>query len=388
MRILHVSAYFAPAFRYGGPPRSILSLCRSLQSLGTEVEVITTNANGAEELPVPTGREESFEGVPVRYLRRRFPRRFFAASGLRAALAAALRRCDVAHLHGLWNVPVSAAAAMAARRGVPYLVSPRGMLQPQALARGRLRKAVAFRLAARRHLGAAAALHATSDDEAVTLRGLGLGVPVFVAPNGVDLPPAPACGGGFASGAGLPADAPLIAFLGRVHPVKRVDLLIEAFARLRPRRPDARLVVAGPEELGHGDALRGRFAGRLGNVHWAGELDQEAKWRLLADASAAVMCSDSESFGLSAAEALAAGTPVVVTKTCPWEDVERARCGRWVEQEPAAIADALERLLADPAEARAMGARGRELIASRYGWEPIARTIEARYRDIAGRDAR
>src|SRR5262249_44951327 len=100
---------------------------------------------------------------------------------------------------------------------------------------------------------------------------------------------------------------------------------------------------------------------------------------------ALVVCSDSESFGLSAAEAMGAGTPVVVTKTCPWAEVEQERAGFWVDQDPIAIAAALDTILADPDAARAMGERGRSLVMRRYTWASGARTLADACGAIAGR---
>jgi glycosyltransferase involved in cell wall biosynthesis len=73
-------------------------------------------------------------------------------------------------------------------------------------------------------------------------------------------------------------------------------------------------------------------------VTWTGRLDDTSKRQLLDAAAVLVMCSDTESFGMSVAEAMAAGRPVVVTRTCPWSDVESHHAGFWVEQRPDAVA--------------------------------------------------
>jgi glycosyltransferase involved in cell wall biosynthesis len=88
-------------------------------------------------------------------------------------------------------------------------------------------------------------------------------------------------------------------------------------------------------------------------------------------------------------EALAAGVPVVVVQTCPWEEVHTARCGFWVPQSAEAIADALLALLRDPEEARAMGKRGRTLARAKYSWDAIARAMADRYGAVVdGRSGR
>lgn len=382
MRVLHVTPYFAPAFCYGGPPRSVFALCSHLQRQGVEVEVVTTAANGADDLPASPSSGETYEGVRVRYLRRCFPRRFFGAADLRTALHATLDRSDLVHIHGLWNIPVHAAATAARRRGVPYVISPRGMLQPTNLARGRIRKAAAFRLFERTNLAGASLLHATSPEEADGLERLGLGVPVAMVPNGVDEPEAVSAVASFRRTHNLPVEAPLIVALGRIHPVKRLDLLFAAFARMLPASPEARLVIAGPDEGGHAAELRRRCGPEGRKMIWTGHLAPREKWGLLAEASVVAMCSDSESFGLSLAEAMSAAVPVVVTKTCPWEDVERFGAGLRVDQNVEAIATALLTMVSDRDASREMGRRGRDLVRSRYAWNSIAETMAAHYAEV------
>ena len=161
MRVLHVTPYFAPAFRYGGPPRSVLGLCRALLRAGVEVEVLTTTADGPSELPSSPLEGDLYEGVPVRYLPRGFPRRVFGARGLGAALDAAIARSDLVHVHGLWSAPGWAAGRHARRARVPLVISPRGMLDPGSIAPHAWRKRIAYRLIERRGLLDAAFIHAT-----------------------------------------------------------------------------------------------------------------------------------------------------------------------------------------------------------------------------------
>jgi glycosyltransferase involved in cell wall biosynthesis len=208
----------------------------------------------------------------------------------------------------------------------------------------------------------AASVHATSDAEAATLASLGLDLDVVCVPNGVDLPPATP----------RVARDPIVAFLGRLHPIKRLDLLVDAFARVRASGREARLVIAGPDEAGLRSGLEARVPEAAASITWLGAVDDEGKHELLARAAALVLCSDSESFGLSAAEAMAAGVPVVVTRTCPWADVERHNAGFWVEQDAGAIATAVMRLLDYPGAARSMGASGRDLIERKYQWDVVA----------------
>src|SRR5262245_34384912 len=128
LRVLHVSAYFAPAFRYGGPPRTILGLCQALGRAGADVDVFTTTANGAEPLPAaPDGTV--YEGVRARYFPLDWRGIGWHAAGLAAALQREARRADLVHVHGLWNFTAWAGINAAEAAGIPYAISPRGMLQ-------------------------------------------------------------------------------------------------------------------------------------------------------------------------------------------------------------------------------------------------------------------
>ena len=387
MRVLHVTPYFAPAFAFGGPPRNILGLCRSLPGAGVDVQVFTTRASGGgQRLDVPEG--DRYDGVVVRYFPCGFPRGRFGARGLAAALSRDAGLFDLVHVHGLWHAPGWLAARAARRAGRRYVISPRGMLDAGALAHRAGRKRLAFHLMERRHLARAALLHAGSEREARAISDRRLGVPIATVPNGVDVRAAdwPARGR-LRHELGIGADAPLIVFVGRVHPIKRLDLLAGAFARLRASEPRARLAIAGPDDNGYRRRVEPLFGAAASAVRWLGEVGDADKWALLADADALVLCSDSESFGSSALEAMAAEVPVVVTTTCPWEEIEREGCGLVVSQDASAIARGLLYITGDRERARAMGARGRALAQSKYSWDAVARAMADHYRAVLSRAA-
>jgi glycosyltransferase involved in cell wall biosynthesis len=349
----------------------VLGLCHGLQRAGVEVEVVTTTANGRDSLPPSPPGGELYEGVPVRYAARAFPQRFFGAR-VRAPLAEALARADVCHIHGVWNVPEWWASYLARAARVPYVISPRGMLQPEAMERGRRRKAVAFALLDRRNLRAAALLHATSDQEAAALQAFGFDVPIAVVPNGVDLEDARDASGGYRARLGIPAGAFVVLFLGRMHRIKRLDLLADAFAAVRTTHPDTHLVLAGYDEDHLIPGLLRRLAESADHVHVMDAIHGADKWALLKDADVMVQCSDSESFGLAVVEALASGVPAVVTRTCPWSELNAQKCGFWVEQTAPAIAAAIRTLADDPAARALMGERAAAYAEDRYSWDAIA----------------
>jgi glycosyltransferase involved in cell wall biosynthesis len=380
LRILHVSPYFAPAFCYGGPPHSILGLCQAQQRCGAEITVFTTTAAGTERLPPSTESPADYEGVRVF----RFPlgvgARFFHAPALRPAIAASSHEFDLVHIHGIWNWVEWSASRACRRLSLPYVISLRGMLHASARRHRRWRKAISFRALEEGSLRSALFLHATSSDEAQSLKALALNRSIVEIPNGVDLlAPHAATRGAFRKQYEIETNAPVLAWIGRIHPIKRLDLLAAAFRRIRAVMPRARLVIAGPDESGYRAVVEPCFAPDKDAVIWTGSLDREGKARLLTDANLLVACSDAESFGVSIAEALGAGVPVVVTKTCPWPQVEQVGCGRWVSQDAESLAEGALQILSDPTGAEAMGQKGRHMIQENYSWDVIGNRMIAEY---------
>ena len=376
MRVLHVTPYFAPAYRYGGPPRSILGLCRALGAAGVDVEVFTTTANGDEPLaPAPDGIVH--DGVRVRYFPLAWPHRYWRADGLRAALKRAARDADLIHVHGLWNMTSWSGPAAARVAGTPYVVSPRGMLQPEARRRHREMKSLAYWGIERANLRSAAVLHATSALEARELTPYG--PPVVLVPNGVT-PGEPSAEdiAALRARAGLDAAGDVVTFLGRLHPIKRLDLLADAFAIVRQARPHARLVIAGPDEGGYRQHVEAMFAPVAAETRWLGALDSRAIAALLASTDVLVQCSDSESFGMSVAEALTAGVPVVVTRRSGWAEVGALGCGFSVAHEPVSIADGILRVLDQPDRA-VMRAHAEQWARQTFAWDAIARSMRDLY---------
>jgi len=377
MRVLHVTPYFAPAFRYGGPPRSILGLCRALGNAGVDVEVFTTTANGTEPLPAAPGGT-AYDGVSVRYFPLAWPKRYWRGAGLRPALMQSVAQADLVHVHGVWNITGWSGVSCARAAGVPYVISPRGMLQPAAMQRHRAMKSLAYWSIERTNLRSAAFLHATSTLEAGALAAYG--PPVATIANGV----APAkvsvaAVQNLRERARLRPDDAVVTFLGRLHPIKRLDLLADAFAIVRRAHPNARLVIAGPDEGSYRAQIEALFAPVAADTRWLGAVDPETAWALLNSSRVLVQCSDSESFGMAVAEALTSAVPVVVTKRSGWTDVENTGCGFSVTQEPVAIADGLLRILDHPAQAAAMGARGQAWAHRMFAWDAIGHAMRDAY---------
>ncbi len=381
MRLLHVVPTYLPALRYGGPIRSVHALCRALAAQGHEADVFTTNVDGAGNSDVPLGRPVDLEGVKVTYFPSPILRRLYWSPAMRRALLDRVAGYDLVHVHAVYLWPTWMAARAARARGVPYVVSPRGMLVPELIRRkNRWVKEAWIRLIERPNLEHAAAVHTTSAIEARHLASFGWSLPrVVTVPHGVDDPPLPTSQALSPDISAAIAGAPPVLAFGRISWEKGLDRLLEAL----PRVPDARLVIAG-DDGGHAATLAEKA--RLFRVdervtiiaRQVGGADKEA---LFAAAALFAMTSLSENFGLAAFEAMRRRLPVLTVPDVGMSEIVRqARAGAVVDPSPEGIAGGLDALLADGAASRAMGQRGYESVVAEYGWDAIATRMSALYR--------
>lgn len=288
---------------------------------------------------------------------------------------------NVVHIQGLWRLIGAQGARWARRRGIPYVVSLRGMLYPQALGQRRWFKRLSLAAYEADTLRGAAAIHATCEEEAEHYRALGFTNRVEIIPNAVDT-----------SAVGAPkqdyADVRTIAYLGRFDGRKRIDLLIEAFAIWAKGRRDCRLRLIGGGSADFEAGLRSRAAaaGISDRMEMPGFLSGAEKYAALREADVLVVPSDFENFGNIVVEAMACGVPVVASKGTPWRILEEERCGYWTDNAPGAIADALGRLSALSAdERRAMGQRAVALADRLYSVDAVGRQLAELYRSVANR---
>ena len=200
LRLLHVVPTYLPALRYGGPIRSVHALCRALAAQGHEADVFTTNVDGPADSDVPLGRPVDLEGVKVTYFPSPILRRLYWSPAMRRALLARIADYDLVHVHAIYLWPTWTAARAARAHGVPYVVSPRGMLVPELIRRkSRWVKEAWIGLIERPNLEHAAAIHTTSAIEAHHLASFGWSLrQVATIPHGVDDPPPPTATGAVA----------------------------------------------------------------------------------------------------------------------------------------------------------------------------------------------
>jgi len=296
---------------------------------------------------------------------------------------------ELVHSHGLWTDVNRLAGDLVRRRHLPHLLAPCGMLAPDALRYHAWRKAPVRLWFQDRALREAQCLHAKSDKEYADIRTFGVRAPVAIVPNPIlpppwrgadrDLPPpdAECFERQFRRAHEIPADRKIVLFLGRLHRVKGLERLIQAWSTLQAQHPQWLLVLAGPDEGGYRRQLEAlaaevRCADRL---LFTGELDGVQKWGALAAAALFAMPSDFENFGNSIVEAMLCGVPVITTTGTPWQALRSSGAGWCVPPTPEHVAAALGEALALSADQhRTMGDAALRL-AQRFAPEQAVRDL-------------
>ena len=238
----------------------------------------------------------------------------------------------------------------------------------------------AWQLYQHRDLVSSHCLHATSENEAVEFRRLGFKQPIILVPNGVSLPKSIAADE-TAGSSGVRE----VLFLSRIHPVKGLPNLIEAWQHAK--RPGWRLSIVGSDEDGHKAELQQQIIqnGLRDSVAIYDAVHSEAKWTLLRNADVVVLPSFSENFGIVVAEALAVCTPVITTTGTPWDRVVNNDCGWYVEPTTEGLLSGLtDAMQQSPSKLRLMGERGREWVLSTYAWSDIGHRMISAYAQLLG----
>jgi glycosyltransferase involved in cell wall biosynthesis len=401
MRILNVTETYAPFLEFGGPPVKVRALSEGLARRGHQVTVLTADwglekhlkteeeKSSAERSPFGWRRNEN--GVQAIYLPTWLRYRTVSWNpAVKRYCRARLQNFDVVHIFGLYDLLGPAVAAACGKRGLPYVVEPIGMFVP--IVRNFLMKKIYHALWGNRLLRKANAVIATSNQEVEELTAGGVSMEkVRLRRNGVEVPEAWPERGLFRSANGIPPNVKLVLFLGRLSKKKSPDLLLRAFGKLLRRSPSAPMMLAfaGPEESGGIQAELGQIASQLGvraNVRFVGPAFGNSKWAAYRDADVFVLPSQNENFGNTAAEAIAAGTPVIVTEHCGIAPLLVNEAGLVVPHEVTALANAIERILGEP-ELRERLVAGCSQVTARLGWEQPVEDMEALYAGLASQQA-
>ncbi len=373
---------YLPAIRYGGPIYSVHGLCKSLASAGHDVTVFTTNVDGDGDSDVPLATPVLLDGVKVWYFPSRWGRRLYWSPSMWQALKKSVAAFDVVHLHSVFLWPTWAAARLAYRFKVPYVIAPRGMLVKDLIQKkSRAIKSAWICLIEKRNIERSALMHFTASIESREFEQFRFKFArECIVPNGVDFTDANVTGEIGCDIRQAIESGPYILFLGRLNWKKGLDRLIAAM----PRIEDYRLVIAGNDEEGYLDTIHSLLQehGVTDKItllpRFVSGADKAALYR---SASLFALSSYSENFGNTVTEAMAFGCPVVVTSEVGAADlVEASGCGAVTDEKR--LAATLKSLLGEPDKLRAQGLAGKTWVEDHISWTSVAQLMAAQYGEL------
>ncbi len=383
MKILFIAPYIGAT--YGGTSKIVTELVEAIGRLGVSIDLITTYANGSNNLDVPLNEWISEKSYRVQYFNCWYRDDFIISPSLINWLFKNVNNYDIVHSQTIFAPMISVAHSICKYFHVPYIVTPHGMLEPWALSYKAWKKKIYYKLFENPSIQNSSAIQATSSFELKNINSLKFKNTVFV-PNGIrhqefETLPNPEL---FYQQFPETRGKTLILFLGRIDPKKGLDLLAPAFAKVYNQFPHTHLVVAGPDNIGFMDKAQNYFlqAGCLDAVTFTGMVSGVLKYAALSAANLYVAPSYSEGFSISILEGMASGLPCIITTACNFPEAAKAKAAHVVEININAIANALIECLSNPQQTTEMGDRAREFIFQNYTWDRAADKLIQVYKSV------
>jgi glycosyltransferase involved in cell wall biosynthesis len=337
LRVLHITAAYKPAFIYGGPTMSVAMLCEELAKAGVEVKVFTTTANGKKELLVKPNKQLMVDGVAVTYFKRITKDHTHFSPTLLQELNKHIKHFDIIHIHAWWNLVSIFSCLIAIAKGVPVIISPRGMLSNYSFAnrntgaKGLIHQLLGKRLLQKSHL------HVTSDNEKEAVNRLFKPLSIANIPNFVKL-------GNIEDIDFVPPSPELkLLFFSRIEAKKGLDILIKALPHVFVPYS---LTIAGHGEIEYINSLKELAVknGVADNINWVGFYGDN-KFELLQQHHLLVLPSHDENFGNVVIESLGVGTAVLLSRQVGLSTYVRENQLGWVcENTPELLANKINEI--------------------------------------------
>lgn len=354
----------------GGPARSVTHLIKSLLNLNSNytISLFTVKSNYPIILKFNTNKGS----VIFSKKKSSFLNKIFTDSELEGY--------KMFHIHGIWQPITYQIVKNAINNNIPYIITPRGMLEPWSLLQGRFKKKLVLKLFQLKHLKNSSCIHATAFSEVESIKNLGIKKPIALIPNGINLNEFPNV---------IPIKEKVsrkILFLSRIHVKKGIENLIEAWRLIEDNlKKDWIIEIVGNGEKEYTNELKERIISvNLENsITVKDPVFGDEKLRLFREASLFVLPTYSENFGIVIAEALASYTPVITTKGAPWRDLETYKCGWWIDIGVEPLKKALEKAITEEDEGMLnMSKNGRVLVEEKYSMKSVALKMSELYQWI------
>jgi glycosyltransferase involved in cell wall biosynthesis len=356
-------------------------MARSQAAQGDMVYIISQEYNNAQRRineyikPFTTSHRLQFIRIQVRY-----KTDFIFDRYLNHQLDKTSQVVDLMHLHGVWDPILLYASYYCKKNQTPYVVTPHGMLDPWSLDQKKFKKYAAIKLVYRKFLNRSKTLQALTLDEKQNLQALKIKAPIFVIANGINADDYLAQDDRVVSLFDqLIQNRPHFIFLGRLHYKKGLDILIQAYATYKNRGGGNALIIAGPD-----DGVQSNLEMMIhdfylqNDIYFVGPMYGDNKYMALKRACAFILTSRQEGFSMAVLEALAGGTPVIISNQCHFPDVANVKAGFVVPLNIDHISDAMLKL-SEPDRAERMGKNGASLVMGNYTWPVITKKIHQVY---------
>lgn len=366
---------------YGGPAKSVPYLCKNLNDLGVDTEIISVKYNENELNSVVKDNKLIWKSFKYDFIKK-----FRYSKSLRNYLHAELKNKSqiILHTHNLWNYIPYVAHVISQTYNIPLILAIRGSLYNWSLSQGKLQKSIAWKLFQRRVLQNATCIHVTEIKEMKAVRDLGITIPVAIIPNGINLDEFKDVKSKVDSKVSLNLDIKkkYILFMSRIHPKKGLEYLVNSWIKLSNEYKDWDLLIVGPEygEQYIQDIKSNIENSRLeGRVIFTGMLTGEKRVDAFGSSDLFVLPSHTENFGIAIVEAMVAKLPVITTHGTPWQEIEKYDAGWWVELSQENIDKSLENALSLDTDAlKEKGLNGFELV-HKYEWKYQAQKMKKVY---------
>jgi glycosyltransferase involved in cell wall biosynthesis len=364
MRIIQIVPHISN--EASGPSYSVVRLPQSIALLDNDVLLMSVS-----DVHLPDNGHFSHLVFP----KAAFPPKLCRSPQLYNELGRKSMNADIVHSHSLWELPTVYPGWVTKGNSSNLVISPRGTLSIWALSRSALRKRVFWKIIQEPSMRHASCFHATAECEYDDIRRAGFRQPICIIPNGVDVPEL----------VSKPSSKiRTLLFLGRLHPIKGVNILLHAWHAVMGRFPGWQLRIVGPDNDGYLAEMRSLAAElNLMRVEFAGALFGEDKLHAYRTADLFVLPTHSENFGMTVAEALAAGTPAIVSKGAPWSGLVATGAGWWIDIGKDSLVACLEEaLLSSTSDLTKMGLRGRNWMKRDYSWDHVGQRMADTYKWI------
>jgi len=378
---------------YGGPSQMVLGLAPALVKAGAEVTVITTDSNGdfgQEPLNVCLNQPILQNGYEIIYFHCAPFRRYKFSLDLLKWLNSNVEKFDIVHIHALFSPVSSLSATICRQHKIPYILRPLGTLDPADLRKKKQLKQLYVALIERNNILGSVALHFTSAQEAEISARFGVDTYDLVIPLGV-IPPESILGEDvdlILSQWSIPRNKPLLLFMSRVDPKKGLDLLIPALEKLLAAGVDFHFVLAGtnPQDPVYEASIKTQIENSTLRSHTTvtGFVTGSAKTILLQAADLFVLPSYYENFGIAVAEAMVAGTPVVISDQVHiYPQVRDSESGWVVKTDVAELVESIRQALSNPGESQRRGGNAKNYALQHFSWDAIAQQTIRAYQQCA-----